>query len=553
MDIENFFPFSDFRKNQKEVLNELTENIESYNYFFLEAPTGFGKSAIAYTLAKWIFYEYRGLTNICVQNKFLQEQYLHDFSDLRMIKGRGNYTCLENQKFNCDCGRCTVDDKFTCPYKPRREKNRDKYGVTFDWERIKIPCLYWFQKERAIRNNITLHNYSYYLLESNYIHDFTKRYLGVFDEAHLIEKRLMDFVGLTISEGMLKRVGLGDVIIPNHQTISEWIPWLEELQSRLTVVNFNEFLFVEEIGYPLEYIKAKQAYERILRKVNELLNTFSIDIENWVFVVNRKWQKDSITFKPVTIGNYSPCLFNFTNKNLLMSATILDAEKLKNYLGIKEDVKYIKIEDSTFPVENRPFIQAHIGKASRNTLDLYLLRLVKKLDSDYIPQKSKDKGVIHTHTNYIAKYIMENSKNSALMMSTTGNNQIREKTIEEFFDSIPPKIMVSPSMGLGVDLKDDRCRWQIITKIPYPDMSDPQVAKRMKIDPDWYDYATITALIQTYGRGCRSETDFCETFCTDSMFAWLYHKNHKMVPSWFREAITTQQRWEQQNPEVKVN
>jgi len=547
MNIENFFPFPDFRKNQKEVLNELAENIESYNYFFLEAPTGFGKSAIAYTLAKWIFYDYRGLTNICVHNKFLQEQYLLDFNELTMIKGRGNYTCLENQKYKCDCGRCTVDDKFTCPYKPYREKERDKHGVIFGWEGIKIPCMYWFQKERAIRNTITLHNYAYYLLESNYVHDFTQRYLGVFDEAHLIERRLMDFVGLVISEGMLRRVGLGELSIPNHQTISEWIPWLKELQSRLEIVSLDEFLPTEETAYSLEYIRAKQAHERLFRKVNELLDVFSTDIENWVFIVNRKWKKDSVTFKPVTIGNYSPCLFNFTNKNLLMSATILDAEKLKKYLGIKEDVKSIKIEDSTFPVKNRPFIQAHIGKATHKTLDLYLLRLVRKLDTKYIPQKSKNKGVIHTHTNRIAKYIMENSENSNLMMTTTGRNQPREKTIEEFFNSAPPKIMVSPSMGLGVDLKDDRCRWQIITKVPYPDMGDPQVKRRMELDPSWYDYMTFMALIQIYGRGCRSETDFCETIITDSMFAWLYHKTWKMAPSWFREAITTQQGWETKN------
>ena len=550
MNIESFFPFPNFRKNQKEVLNELVENIESYNYFFLEAPTGFGKSAIAYSLAKWIFYEYRGLTNICVQNKFLQEQYLHDFSDLTMIKGRGNYTCLENQKFNCDCGRCTVDDKFSCPYKPYREKNRDKYGVIFGWEGINIPCMYWFQKERAIRSDITLHNYAYYLLETNYIHDFTNRYLGVFDESHLIERRLMDFAGLEISEGMLRRVGLGEIKIPNHRDISEWIPWLEGIKDKLSTTSLDYFLVDNEATYSMEYIKAKQAHERLFKKVDELLDAFSTDIDNWVFVVNRKWKKDSVTFKPVTIENYSPLLFSHTNKRLLMSATILDAEKLKKYLGIKEDVKNIKINDSTFPVKNRPFIQAHIGKASHNSLDLYLLRLVRKLDTKYIPQKSKDKGVIHTHTNYIAKYIMENSENHNLMMSTTGRNQTREKTIKEFFNSNPPKIMVSPSMGLGVDLKDDRCRWQIIAKIPYPDMGDPQVKRRMELDPSWYDYMTFMALIQTYGRGCRSKTDFCETYCTDSMFAWLYHKNWKMAPSWFREAITNQQKWEQQNEKI---
>jgi len=230
-----------------------------------------------------------------------------------------------------------------------------------------------------------------------------------------------------------------------------------------------------------------------------------------------------------------------------MSATILDHEKLKRFLGIKEDVKFLQVSKSTFPVENRPFIQAYVGKASRKTLDRYLPRLVQVIDTDYISKKSDTKGVIHTHTNKIAEYILRMSKHSNIMLTNVGNKKKREYVFKEFFEANPPKVMVSPSMGLGVDLKDDRCRWQLIVKIPYPDLSDPQIAKRMEIDPEWYDYITCMALIQTYGRGCRSKNDYCETFITDSMFMWLYQKNLKIFPSWFREALTNRQEWESKN------
>jgi len=237
------------------------------------------------------------------------------------------------------------------------------------------------------------------------------------------------------------------------------------------------------------------------------------------------------------IKDFSNLLFNFTKKQLLMSATILDHEKLKRYLGIKKDVKFIRVNESTFPVNNRPIYQDHQGKATSKTMDTYLPKMLDRIDNYIIPNKGHNKGVIHTHTHKIAQYIMDNSKYNGIMISNTGNEKRREEVFQEFFDSDPPKVLISPSASLGLDLYDDRCRFQIIVKIPYPNLGDPQIRKRMEIDPDWYDYNTLCSLIQCYGRGCRSETDWCDTFILDSMFAWLISKNKNMVPKWFLEAI----------------
>ena len=53
--ILTYFPFSTVREKQKKVLDTLESTIESgYRYIFLEAPTGFGKTPVAITLARYL-------------------------------------------------------------------------------------------------------------------------------------------------------------------------------------------------------------------------------------------------------------------------------------------------------------------------------------------------------------------------------------------------------------------------------------------------------------------------------------------------------------------
>lgn len=564
MKIFDYFPFQSFRLHQKEILIELAENIESYDWFFLEAPTGFGKSAVAYTLTQWLLRTYGGLSHICVQNKFLQQQYLNDFKNLEQIKGRNNFACLLAEKeepLTCDIGVCVLDQKILCPFKPKRvivERPfssgvalRDDHGIVLDWEGCIRKCLYWQQKDKGIRNDVTLHNYAYYFYEQNYVRDFSKRYLGVFDEGHTVENILMNFIGFKISDWVLEKVHLKGFPIPEYRDVNDWIDWLNRLEEELAKVKgeLPPSRSIEELSKKERRVLV--TYINLCKRVSELLSLLSEDKENWVTKTRRDKYSDknmSVTFKPVTVKKYSNHIFGFTTKNLLMSATILDHEKLKRYLGIKDDVKFLRVEESTFPVKNRPFIQAYVGRATRKTINTYLPALITTLDSVYIPKKMNDKGVIHTHTNKIARHITTNSKYANIMITNTGVEESRETIIKQFFDAEPPKIMVSPSMNLGVDLKDDRCRWQLIVKIPYPDLSDPQIAKRLEIEPDWYDWVTLMTLIQTYGRGCRSDTDYCETYILDSMFMWLWKKNWKIAPKWFRDAITNMGEWK---PPVK--
>jgi Rad3-related DNA helicase len=121
------------------------------------------------------------------------------------------------------------------------------------------------------------------------------------------------------------------------------------------------------------------------------------------------------------------------------------------------------------------------------------------------------------------------------------NKPIREDVIQRLMDSENPLVLVAPSVDEGIDLPDDLCRFQIIYKVPYPDMGNKQIKARMKKDPDWYAYKTVISLVQAYGRGMRHKDDYCITYITDSdinnVLKDKWRRCLKFIPEYFLEAI----------------
>jgi hypothetical protein len=89
--------------------------------------------------------------------------------------------------------------------------------------------------------------------------------------------------------------------------------------------------------------------------------------------------------------------------------------------------------------------------------------------------------------------------------------------------------------AIGLDLKDDLSRFQIITKVPYPNKGDIWTDKKRKIDEDWY-WQTALKLIQGYGKSIRSKEDWARTYVLDSAFGYFV-KNKIILPDCFTQAI----------------
>lgn len=90
-----------------------------------------------------------------------------------------------------------------------------------------------------------------------------------------------------------------------------------------------------------------------------------------------------------------------------------------------------------------------------------------------------------------------------------------------------------------MDLKDDLSRFQVLVKVPYPDLSDTGVRIKLERDTMWYDWQTALRPVQMYGRSVRSETDHAATYVLDFNFTLFLDKHRELFPDYFLEALET--------------
>lgn len=534
-----FFPFGKSRPFQDAAIKLVSDSWKvGYKYVFLEAPTGFGKSALAITLAK----EHPNAF-ILVSTKMLQDQYVKEklYKTLD-VRGRQNFRCMTSAWDNCDTGPCQTGAE--CKHQPQRSSDElpenarvlaeTPKGLLWVEPGVKV-CRYWDQKCKAMRHNHPVFNCSYFLYETTYAGDFGPRNLLICDEAHNMEDELMKFVQFSVSDRDLEYVG--SKVPEGELSIQQWIEtlalWDEVLYAELK--NSKEKLKgMGESGKKTELIKKVQELGENVNKCTFVADELSADPQNWIIenVLTGKVRK--VSFKPIFVRRWSGKFFSMADRFLLQSATIIDADAMAESLGLRQDECIFIRAPSSFSPEKRPIYYKPLGKMSKEHIEGNLPRLVeaiKLLMAEYPDQK----GVIHTHSYKIKDRIMASINSDRLIAND--DSRKRDRIISEFIESKEPLILVTPSAYEGVDFKYDICRWQVICKMPYPDLADKQVRKRMELDPQWYQWKTVLRLVQTYGRGMRAEDDWCHTYILDESFSQLVHRNRHMFPEWFLEAL----------------
>ena len=525
--IENF-PFEEPREGQLEIIADIEEAIsKGYKYIILEAGTGTGKSAVASTLAR--IYE---SAYILTMTKQLQKQYADEF-DFPLVKGRGNFDCLKDGlEVTCDMGACKTapkSSKFFCPYGISKNPTltgelafQDSFGGDIFFQ-TNDHCSYWQQKANAINSPITLMNYDYAILELNYVKHFGKRTLLILDEAHNIEDKLMRTMEINLYNRQLEK-DIKKVISP--QTLQsaekgEWIMEIDAIQCHYSDIELKD----------LPTNKADRINSTIA-KLKALKTNLQKEPGNWVIDAD----EHGVSFKPLKVNHYAEdYLFKHGDVVIFLSATILSHKMFSKWLGLDpREVYHIRV-DSPFSVEKRPIELNLAGKMSKSRVKQSAPKSIEILQK-ILKRHEGEKGLIHTHSYKCQQYIINNLYSNRLI--SHGNNN-RERVLKFFEEDENPLVLVSPSMSEGVDLPYDKCRFQVIYKIPFPYLGDKQISMRMKKDQRWYAYKTAMTLVQTYGRGMRAEDDSCVTYIIDSDIKTLLKSPlyKSLIPEFFKEAI----------------
>jgi ATP-dependent DNA helicase DinG len=536
--LENF-PFETPRSEQLAAFEHLApwisrlfiQDFEHPLFFGIDAPTGIGKSPLALTVAKAVkaLYEAEHGSTIdevtgnetaqvwvVTQNKLLQDQYQRDFDDeLFDLRGLDNYECYHDKGKTCGqsvCGRIRAKN-------PEDKKNVPKF-CSFDCEYDRVTR----QAKKAPILSLNVAKALNLLKNPRYAPPL----LMIFDEGHEVESALDSEASFSISPDELQRLGLS---FPHYfqdlKDLEATKEGMEELIEDCGPMRDAE----EEADEASRDVRRFKKLESIITKTSETLESIRMGIE----YVSCK--EDLLELKPLKIHKVFERFFTFPT--VFMSATLLSKRGFESMTGLDDK----KLDwfgcNSPFPVVNRPIRMAwRLGAAPLNYGNLQeelpnvVLRVAAILD-----KHPEERGIIHTHTYKIAERLYQD------LYLKYGNRILFPKTAKEQKDCLerhartPNAVLISPSMTQGVDLRDELCRFSILTKVPWLPTNDPVVKARMDLHREWYTYKTAMTVVQAPGRGVRSMEDYAVTYLVDPGFARFFNMAKGHLPKWFQESL----------------
>lgn len=533
--IRDHFPFSEIRDPQARAL-EAVERAEEKDkrFIILELPTGVGKSGIAIAIASWAAKQkHTGFGPggyILTTQKSLQSQYMKDFESMGLLelKGASNYHC---DKWNTDCSSGSKLSKavkawdeeeegcgFACPYK--QAKYYFKVGTT----------------------GIT--NFAYFLNETKYVNMLKPRSALVIDEAHNAEKEILSFADIEITKARCEFIGVSNLPFfqpGDNQKVYDWINNVYgpagALKEAELEAQMRDAAIRGDDEESLDIARKHDALDKFLCKVRRF-STTPEDLKNW-FVFSEE-KTGNLHIKPLVANFFAEeLLFKQGRRIYMMSATILDRKTFTRNLGMNEASTGFLSLDSDFPIENRLVYFYPSGKMGHKYIDQSLPGLIQRVEK-ILAKHSQDKGIIHCNSYKIQKAILdhfEGTETGRRLLSHNSLNNSRERAIVEHATSQRPTVLISPSMTEGLDLKDDLGRFQVICKIPYPNLGDLYINTRKNLDPSWYQWQTALTLVQATGRTTRSKSDYSTSYILDSDFTFFLKTSEKILPNWWKRAL----------------
>jgi ATP-dependent DNA helicase DinG len=517
--------------SQVSILKKIEKTVKSGKKFIVcNAPTGAGKSFISATISNSLNGPSDNFVK-CVDNysifsdngesliededpfgcytltitKSLQDQYTNTFSESRLLKGQNNHQCSVDNNVTVDVAPCN--------YVKNLKNDCWKSNI----------CPYYNSRNIMLKSKFAILNYSMFFSLPEHL---KRRKVIICDEGSELEEQLVNQFTCEINIPFLVSINTKMTSFPVEETPTKVLEWLNKLASSLNikVEEFQEY-FRENKSNTLESSKKKVEFSKLNNIKNNLeVLIYTFNESNYLIEKINK----TIKFTPLKVDKLAQYIFNHADHIIIMSATIIDHKNYCKSLGI-EDYEYIETE-SVFDPEKGPIYILKSQKINFQNMKEMLPKLVGQVEG-ILNEHSNDKGIIHTHTQYIADYINQNVESDRLLCREAG---VRNEDILSIHESsTKPTVLVSPSMSYGVDLKGDLAKFQIILKAPWLPTKDVRVEKLMKIDKNWYSNKMLCSLVQACGRGIRSVDDECITYILDGSIYDAIQRNKSKLPKFF--------------------
>ena len=508
-----------------DAIAEALDDPAAPRVFVVEGPPGVGKSHIAMTLARW-----SGDAYLLTSQRLLQDQYEREFgAELQIVKGRDNYACehYPDARVPTSRGACrrARGPLCRCPY--ARAKTAALDGPVFCTNTAYFATLrHW----RAV--------------------ELRRRRLLIVDEAHNLETQLAGVYTVGFSPEQM-RAWFG-ASLPRLAPADAYRPLLAEhldrLEGRLEAIARelealhppaiadDVFLCVPPSRAEQELIEQRDDLEAALARVH-----FFLDAEAGEWIV--RYPPDpaaTLELVPLSVAVLARDLFAESAELVVLSSAHLGPKgALAECFGLDADAVRAFAGPSPFPVEQRRIVYRPVGALSRMNLaglEPALFAAVAAILADH----AGEKGLIHAPSyaagERLVGDLVARAPSLARRLIWVPSAAAKARALDHHRASAAATVLVSPSLREGVDLPDDFLRFQIVMKMPFPDLGDPWTAARRERDPRWYALETAKALVQAYGRSCRHAGDHGVTYVLDGQFERFLARYRVLLPEWFRDA-----------------
>ncbi len=534
-----YFP-SQYKPSAKQAatLDKIGSALNRGKFVICCAPTGSGKSLIAKTIAEVtnnptdtfcsLINSYEAYKqdftgryvndDDCIDEppfgafaltitKSLQDQYTDLFNDTSLLKGKMNYVCSVDDNYMVDLAPCTFVPKL---------KERC-WGSNC--------CPYYSARNNALLSKFSVLNYKMFLALPSHV---KRKNVIICDEASELEEELIRQFSSEINYDKLDqyRIGVKKIISDNKEKVRIWIcDLLEKITDQIDKLTQT---FTEQPELITKGDRIKYQYLKNLH--NSLTTTESMwSVCDYIIDFN----SERVQLTPLHANALASHIFDYADKIVLMSATIIDHKHFAKSLGIT-DYEYIEME-SDFDSKKSPIYVSSAYKLNYKLLKSNLPKICKQIEQ-IVEHHKDEKGVIHTHTQEITNFIRDrlNQSDRLLFRDEYANN---ETILRMHKETNKPTVLVSPSLAYGVDLKDDLARFQIIVKLPFFPLGSKRIKKLFDNDPEWYENKMLNAVVQASGRATRSNKDHSITYILDATFLNIIKKSKNKLPKHFIDRI----------------
>jgi ATP-dependent DNA helicase DinG len=542
-DLNKFKP----RKEQDDCLkfiNEQYNKNKSNKIFLLDLPVGVGKSHLAMMISQWYSDNVNrmGKTDIITNTKILQDQYSRTYKSIQDLKGKENYECSE---YGCSCAQGAEFNRLN--------KTKCEY------------CPHSDARESFFNGKVSLTNFYLYTLYALYMPQFLdsrESSILIVDEAHAFDDVVSNFISVKVTETTIKRLKFKNqkALISKLKGVNKMSEYINFLEGLLTDIDKtigstsgvlkykdrNQYqdkrelkigkILGKESSDDVKKMKLVSDLGQLKSKIEVFLKEYKDNPNNWVMesTWNDKSKRKELSLEPIWASDYlDKYVFSRYDMVFLMSGTILDKNLFCELNGLDPTTSVYYSINSPFSIKNRPIYYMPLGKMSYKvkavTFKKYI-PIIKKILKKYEGKK----GLIHTNSFELANWISRDVKDPRLIFHDSSN---KDEVLLKHYETEKPTVIVSPSMDTGVSFDDDRARFQVIAKIPYPSLTSQKNKMRQKMREDWYMWKTVSGVIQMSGRVVRSDIDHADTIIIDAGFSDVIKYSSHLFPNWFQVAI----------------